>query len=340
MSTTNQQTQLCVCLCSCVRVETNSPGVKLVNDALEAYDSEEPGAEAGQPGQEQDGERQQRLPPGRLRQAAGQTSTTSSSSSRCCRRRCGSGVAASLRDRRAAAPVPGVRRSGVQRGFVFAVGNRVMLRHILRQSRASKQARKKRKKAKRAIWYYTGKKSTPLFLPSLCHAPLPKPLAPPSLRAPHTPQDTRGDSKLYNLASHRPQKKKQPNDPRESHSNAVLQQHTGSDTRGSSSSSFLPWSWMKEEGGERGAGSARGAGRAVSLSRRDRYGREGRGSGRSPIPRRGTVDRRAPRPVTSEPHERRGCSSARATRETGGDGQREGRMAREQRRSTGACTSQ
>lgn len=51
--------------------EANSPGVKLVNDALEANDSEEPGAETSQPGQEQDGERQQGLPPGWLRQAAG-----------------------------------------------------------------------------------------------------------------------------------------------------------------------------------------------------------------------------------------------------------------------------
>lgn len=48
-----------------------------MNDALETNDSEEPGAEAGQPGQEQDGKRQQGLPPGRLRQAAGQTSSSS-----------------------------------------------------------------------------------------------------------------------------------------------------------------------------------------------------------------------------------------------------------------------
>lgn len=82
-------------------METNSPGVKLVNDAFEANDSEESGAETGEPGQEQDGKRQQGLPAGRLRQAAGQTS------------RC-PGVAASLCDRRAAAPVPRVRRSGVQ----------------------------------------------------------------------------------------------------------------------------------------------------------------------------------------------------------------------------------
>lgn len=72
-----------------------------MDDALEANDSEEPGAETSQPGQEQDGERQQRLPPGRLRQAAGQTSHSP-------------GVAPSLCGRRTAAPVPRVRRSRVQ----------------------------------------------------------------------------------------------------------------------------------------------------------------------------------------------------------------------------------
>lgn len=40
-----------------------------MNDALEADDGEEPGAEAGQPGQEEDGEGEQRLPARRLRQA-------------------------------------------------------------------------------------------------------------------------------------------------------------------------------------------------------------------------------------------------------------------------------
>lgn len=38
-------------------------------DALEADDGEEPGAETGQPGQEEDGEGEQRLPARRLRQA-------------------------------------------------------------------------------------------------------------------------------------------------------------------------------------------------------------------------------------------------------------------------------
>lgn len=89
------------------REEKHSPGVELVDDAFEADDSEESGAETGKPGQEEDGERQQGLPPGRLRQAAGQTS------------RC-PGVAASLH-RRAAAPVSRVRRSGVKRRLVFAV---------------------------------------------------------------------------------------------------------------------------------------------------------------------------------------------------------------------------
>lgn len=122
--------------------ETDSPGVKLVNDALEANDSEQPGAETGQPRQEQDGERQQGLPPGRLRQAAGQTSASRT------------GAAASFRDRRAAAAVSRVRSSGVHRGFVFVVGSRVMLRHIPRRSRRGKQA-------KRALWYHTVKKSPP-----------------------------------------------------------------------------------------------------------------------------------------------------------------------------------
>lgn len=108
--------------------ENHSPGVELVDDAFEADDSEEPGAEPGEPGQEEDGKRQQGLPPGRLRQAAGQTS--------CC-----TGVAASLH-RRAAAPVARVRRSGVERRFLFAVGNRVMLRHVLRQSRRGQQAKR------------------------------------------------------------------------------------------------------------------------------------------------------------------------------------------------------
>lgn len=114
-----------------------------MNDAFEANDSEEPGAETGQPGQEQDGKRQQGLPPSRLRQAAGKTS-------------CSPGVAAPLCDG-AAAPVPRVRCSGVQLGFVFVVGSWVMLRHILRQSRRGKQA-------KRAIVNFTGKKSPPLLL--------------------------------------------------------------------------------------------------------------------------------------------------------------------------------
>lgn len=50
----------------------HSPRVELVDDALEADDGEEARAEAGQPGQEEDGEGEQRLPPGRLRQAPGQ----------------------------------------------------------------------------------------------------------------------------------------------------------------------------------------------------------------------------------------------------------------------------
>lgn len=119
-----------------------------MDDALETNDSEEPGAEPSQPSQEQDGERQQGLPPGRLRQAAGQPASSSC-------------AVASLRHRRAAAPVPRVRHPGVQRGFVF-FRNRVMLRHILRQSCRGKQA-------KRAISSRTGK-NPPFFLfPATLH---------------------------------------------------------------------------------------------------------------------------------------------------------------------------
>lgn len=57
-------------------------------------------------------------------------------------------------------------------------------------------------------------------------------------------------SKLPNFTSH--QLQSQLNNPRKSHSSGVLQ-HTGSDTCGWSSSSFLPWSWTE------GAGPAGGA---------------------------------------------------------------------------------
>lgn len=82
-----------------------SPGVELVDDALEADDGEEARAEAGQPGQEEDGEGEQRLPARRLRQAP-----------------------------RQAAPRPAAaveRRHGVGggAGLVLAVGGRV-LRHV------------------------------------------------------------------------------------------------------------------------------------------------------------------------------------------------------------------
>lgn len=199
-------------LCSPER-ENHSPGVELVDDAFEADDSEEPGAEPGQPGQEEDGERQQGLPPGRLRQAAGQTS--------CC-----PAVAASLR-RRAAAPVARVGRSGVQRRFLFAVGNRVMLRHVLRQSRRGQRA-------KRAISLSRRKgKSAPSF--SLPRSTSETDGITFPCAAPH-PLNTCFLSKLPNFTSHRVQS--QLNNPRKSHSSGALQ-HTGSDTCGWSSSSFL-----------------------------------------------------------------------------------------------------
>lgn len=51
-----------------------------MNDAFEADDREEARAEAGQPGQEEDGEGEQRLPAGRLRQPLSTTSAAISSS--------------------------------------------------------------------------------------------------------------------------------------------------------------------------------------------------------------------------------------------------------------------
>ena len=106
----------------------HSPGVKLVYDALKADDSEESGAEAGQPGQEENGERQEGLPPGGLRQAARQTSCSSGGAARFPHRRGGTAAGASI---------PRVRRGPDAGGgrFVFAVRNGVMFRHILRQSR-------------------------------------------------------------------------------------------------------------------------------------------------------------------------------------------------------------
>lgn len=75
-----------------------------MDDALEADDGEEPGAESSQPGQEEDGEGEQGLPARRLRQAP-----------------------------RQAAARPGAaveRRRGVGGGSVLVVGGRV-LRHVV-----------------------------------------------------------------------------------------------------------------------------------------------------------------------------------------------------------------
>ena len=103
----------------------HSPGVKLVYDALEADDSEEPGAEAGQPGQEENGERQEGLPPGGLCQAARKTPCSSDGAARFSHRR-GGGTAAG-------ASIPGVGRGPEAGGgrFVFAVRNGVMYLRIL-----------------------------------------------------------------------------------------------------------------------------------------------------------------------------------------------------------------
>lgn len=57
-------------------------------------------------------------------------------------------------------------------------------------------------------------------------------------------------AKLSNFTSHQVQN--QINNPRKSHSSGVLQ-HTGSDTCGWSSSSFLPWSWIEGAGPPGGA---------------------------------------------------------------------------------------
>lgn len=67
--------------------------------------------------------------------------------------------------------------------------------------------------------------------------------------APH-PLNTYFLSKLSNFTSHQVQS--QINIPRKSHSSGVLQ-HTGSDTCGWSSSSFLPWSWIEGAGPTGGA---------------------------------------------------------------------------------------
>lgn len=70
----------------------DSPRVELVDDALEADDGEEAGAEAGQPGQEEDGEGEQRLPARRLRQAPRQPARPGPGPAVQQRRRVGVGV--------------------------------------------------------------------------------------------------------------------------------------------------------------------------------------------------------------------------------------------------------
>lgn len=83
-----------------------------MNDALEANNCEKSRAEPCQPGQKENGERQQRLPSRRLRQSSGKASSAASSR----------GVGPS---------VPGDRTSGVGARFVLAVGGGVVLRHVL-----------------------------------------------------------------------------------------------------------------------------------------------------------------------------------------------------------------
>lgn len=86
-----------------------------MDDALEADHGEEPGAETCQPGQEQDGEGQEGLPAGRLRQSSGQASSAPAAAAS---RAVGSAVA------RDGAPRARAR-------FVLAVGGGVLLRHVL-----------------------------------------------------------------------------------------------------------------------------------------------------------------------------------------------------------------
>lgn len=120
-----------------------------MDDALEADDGEEARAEAGQPGQEEDGEGEQRLPPGRLRQAPGQPR----GGPRLRRRRrpgsaLGSGPVvpvAAVPQSHEAAP-----RGRVERRLVLALRGRG-LRHVVPRRRVSLVLRGHRRRLERGV---------------------------------------------------------------------------------------------------------------------------------------------------------------------------------------------
>ncbi len=126
-----------------------SPRVKLVNDALEANNCEKSRAEPCQPGQKENGERQQRLPSRRLRQSPGQASSAAAASSR--------GVGSSVaRD----------RTSGVGAGFVLTVGGGVVLRHVLEDL-----VRRALPSATHPSFHQPAPSSAPIFLRNQAFAP-------------------------------------------------------------------------------------------------------------------------------------------------------------------------
>lgn len=124
-----------------------SPRVKLVNDALEANNCEKSRAEPCQPGQKENGERQQRLPSRRLRQSSGQASAAASS------RGIGPSVA---RD----------RTSSVGARFVLTVGGGVVLRHVLEDL-----VRKALPTATHPSFHQPAPSSAPIFLRNQAFAP-------------------------------------------------------------------------------------------------------------------------------------------------------------------------
>lgn len=126
-----------------------SPRVKLVNDALEANNCEKSRAEPCQPGQKENGERQQRLPSRRLRQSTGQASSAAAASSR--------GVGPSVaRD----------RTSGVGARFVLTVGGGVVLRHVLEDS-----VRRALPTTTHPSFHQPAPSSAPIFLRNQAFAP-------------------------------------------------------------------------------------------------------------------------------------------------------------------------
>lgn len=133
--------------CATTHPPLYSPRVKLVNDALEANNCEKSRTEPSQPGQKENGERQQRLPSRRLRQSPGQASAAASS------RGVGPSVA---RD----------RTSGVGARFVLTVGGSVVLRHVLEDL-----VRKALPTATHPSFRQPAPSSAPIFLRNQAFAP-------------------------------------------------------------------------------------------------------------------------------------------------------------------------